>query len=133
VQKPSPCNDYESLKSLNCRSTHYSKPAADHQDFSIERFSKLYLISDELANYFTIEAAQLKSSAAHINAIARLNVAHFLEEGIGIERDHILAAKYYEMANECILFACAFYGWLLQNGIGVPLKKHRMPLTWIWH
>jgi TPR repeat protein len=57
------------------------------------------------------ETIHPKSSALHFNAIARLNVAHFFDEGTGIEADDILAAKYYEMVSDSIPFASACYGW----------------------
>jgi TPR repeat protein len=101
---------------------HYYKLAADHRDFETEYFSKLHLFPTELQNGLAIKTTQRKLSAGHINAIAQLSFAHFLEEGIGTEKDPILAAKYYEMASESIPFSCASYGWCLQHGIGVAIN-----------
>jgi TPR repeat protein len=49
-------------------------------------------------------------------------LANLIEKGDGIHADHIVAAKYYEMASELFPSACACYGWCLQHGCGVPVS-----------
>jgi TPR repeat protein len=63
----------------------------------------------------------LSLSAAGGYSLGQLHFGYFLENGIGIEADHILSAKYYELSSECLAMACAFYGWCLQHGRGVPV------------
>jgi TPR repeat protein len=101
---------------------HYYKLAADHEDSEIEQFYKFRRFPIELQGNSTIETIHRNSSAAHVHATARLNIAHLLEEGIGIEADHILATRYYEMASKFFPSACAYHGWCLQNGRGVPIN-----------
>jgi TPR repeat protein len=64
----------------------------------------------------------IKLSTTHAKATAQFRLAHFLEEGIRINTDHILAVKYYEMASRLFPSACACYGWCLQHGRGVPVN-----------
>jgi TPR repeat protein len=69
-----------------------------------------------------VAATYLTRSADGGNSTAQLNVAHLLEEGIGMGSDHILAAKYYGLASQSSPIGCACYGWCCQRGRGVPVS-----------
>jgi TPR repeat protein len=67
-------------------------------------------------------AYYLRLSALGWSAPGQLNYAHFLDEGIGIDQDHILADQDYKLLSESFPSARACYGWCLQIGCGVPIN-----------
>jgi TPR repeat protein len=99
----------------------YYKLAANHGDSEAQCILGLRLLHPDIADHSTA-ARYLRSSADGGNPAAQLNFAHLLEEGIGVTADHILAAKYYELASQSSAVGCACYGWCCQKGRGVPVN-----------
>jgi TPR repeat protein len=100
----------------------YYKLAADENDSDKYRLCRLHLFFFDLTKFSVGSPQYIKFSTAHAKATAQLCLGHLLEEGIGINADHIFAAKYYEMAAELFPSACACYGWCLQHGRSVPIS-----------
>jgi TPR repeat protein len=99
----------------------YYKLAADERDSDKQRLCPLHLLRFDFGQFSVGSPQYIKLSTVHANATAQLHLANLLENGIGINTDQILAAKYYEMASELFPSACAYYGWCLQHGRGVPI------------
>jgi TPR repeat protein len=100
----------------------YYKFAAEHEDAAFESWfaNCLLTIGDQppsvtLVPYLTI-AAEAKSRRAH------LNLVDLCESDPSQPIDRSLAAYYAEISARFSPVGCAYYGWLLQNGIGVPIN-----------
>jgi TPR repeat protein len=106
---------------LNMAASYY-KHAADEHDSHKQRLCPFHLLRFDVTKFSAESPQYIKLSTAHAKSTAQLRLANFLENGIGISKDHILAAKYYEMASDLFPSACACYGWCLQHGRGVPVN-----------
>jgi TPR repeat protein len=99
---------------------HYYEQSADQGNAEAQRILGLHFLDRDIHDY----SAAIKYpglSAAGRDARGQLRFASFLEEGIGIQPNHILAAHYYKLSSRFLPSASACYGWCLQNGRGIPV------------
>jgi TPR repeat protein/tRNA A-37 threonylcarbamoyl transferase component Bud32 len=100
---------------------HYYHLSAGNRNSEAQCACGLYYLDRDIPDLSTA-IKYLGLSAAGGDGRGQLHFAHLLDEGIGMDPNHILAAQYYERSSGSFSSACACYGWCLQVGCGVPVN-----------